>query len=205
MLAIIVVVGLIFISGIIALLANSGKTSSEPQTVNVNPDKIIIFDTETTGTDSSKDEILELAIMNGSGDVLFNERIKPLHRKRWPNAEAVHGISPKDVQDCKTFAEYQNQIQSIFDEADVIVGYNVEFDKKFVSAAGIHFNEKYTSDVMKEFADERKIWDDVHGHNKWFKLEEAAKFYNYTFEAHHALDDAKATLYIFNKLQGLEN
>ena len=205
MLVALVVIGLIFISVLIALFAKAGEASTESKTVTANTDKIIIFDTETTGIDPSKDEILELAIMNAFGDVLFNERIKPQNRKRWPNAEAVHGISPKDVQDCKTFAEYKNQIQGIFDNAEAIVGYNIDFDKKFISAAGIHFNSRYTVDIMKQFADKRKIWDDRHGHNKWFKLEEAAKFYNYTFEAHHALDDTKATLFIFNKLNGLED
>lgn len=39
----------------------------------------------------------------------------------------------------------------------------------------------------------------------WFKLEEAAKYYNYQFEPHGALEDCKATLFVLKKLQGIED
>ena len=58
---------------------------------------------------------------------------------------------------------------------------------------------------MKRFADSRGIYDEKHGHNKWFKLEEAAKYYNYQFEPHGALEDCKATLFVLKKLQDIED
>lgn len=197
----------VFLSVIVALILIIYflKKSSKTKNLNVDLDKIIIFDTETTGLNPSNDEILELSIINASGTILFNERIKPINRKRWPNAESIHGISPDDVENCKTIDAYREKIQNIFDNADVLVGYNIEFDKNFISSAGIKLSSKYTVDVMKDFADNRKIWDAKHNHNKWFKLEEAAKFYGYTFNAHHALDDTKATLFVFKKLNNLNN
>ena len=43
--------------------------------------------------------------------------------------------------------------------------------------------------------------------NKVYKMseEEAAKYYNYQFEPHGALEDCKATLFVLKKLQGIED
>ena len=48
--------------------------------------EIIVFDTETTGL-SYKDQILSLSIVNGCGDVLFDELIRPKWKKRWQNSK----------------------------------------------------------------------------------------------------------------------
>lgn len=112
---------------------------------------------------------------------------------------------PDDVKDCKPLAEYLPQLQEIFDKPRLIAGYNVGFDLKFIHAAGIKTHAEYIKDIMKDFADERGIYDDEHGHNKWFKLEEAASYYNYEFKPHGALEDCKATLFVFKKLQGIED
>lgn len=186
--------------------ARKNKTAPAPDnTVNVNLSDILIFDTETTGIFPKSEEILELAIVNGCGDILFNERFKPAHKKSWPKAQEINGISPDDVKDCKTLAEYLPQLQEIFDKPKIIAGYNVGFDLKFIHAAGIKTHAEHIVDVMKDFSDERGIYDDEHGHNKWFKLEEAASYYNYEFKPHGALEDCKATLFIFKKLQGIED
>lgn len=66
-------------------------------------------------------------------------------------------------------------------------------------------NRKIKKAKKEEEADSRGIYDEKHGHNKWFKLEEAAKYYNYQFEPHGALEDCKATLFVLKKLQGIEN
>ena len=180
------------------------KKAKKEEEVFADLDEILIFDTETTGIFPDSEEILELAIVNGCGDILFNERFKTAHKKSWPKAQEINGISPEDVKDCKTLAEYLPQLQEIFDKPKIIAGYNVGFDLKFIHAAGIKTNAPGIIDVMKRFADSRGIYDEKHGHNKWFKLEEAAKYYNYQFEPHGALEDCKATLFVLKKLQGIE-
>jgi len=176
------------------------KTQSQ---VDAELDEVLIFDTETTGIFPESEEILELAVINGLGEVLFNERFKPVDKKRWPKSEAIHGISPADVKDCKPITDYLPQLQEIFDKPKIIAGYNVSFDLKFIHAAGIKTHAPAIIDVMKQFADVRGIYDEKHGHNKWFKLEEAAKYYNYEFEPHGALEDTKATLFVLKKIQNV--
>lgn len=181
------------------------KAKKEEEGVSADLDEILIFDTETTGIFPDSEEILELAAINGLGEVLFHERFKPEKKKSWPKAQAIHGIKPADVKDCKPISDYLPQLQEIFSKPKIICGYNVSFDLKFIHAAGIKTNAPGIIDVMKRFADSRGIYDEKHGHNKWFKLEEAAKHYNYQFEPHGALEDCKATLFVLKKLQGIED
>ena len=36
---------------------------------------------------------------------------------------------------------------------------------------------------------------------KWQKLSKAAAYYGYKFKAHDSLEDVRATLYVYNKMQ----
>ncbi len=91
--------------------------------------RIVIFDCETTGTDRQTDQVIELCIQRGLGDGAPSQtwRIKPaapIH----PGAQAVHGITPADLEGCPPFAEVAGDIAAVFAETDVIVGYNIAFD-----------------------------------------------------------------------------
>ena len=170
--------------------------------LNTSPEKIIVFDTETTGLNPyGNDEILQLAIINGNGEELFSSYIKPDLRKTWAKAAEVNGITPRMVKDSPHFEEVEEKVQEIFDSADVIVGYNVEFDIRFIEASGIKINKKAKIfDVMREYAVVRGIKNDYYGDYKFCKLEQCARAYKYKFDAHNALEDAKATLHCYKSL-----
>lgn len=164
---------------------------------------VIFFDTETTGTDmSGKDEILSLAIVDKEGNILFNELIKPSARQRWPKAQEINGITPAMVKDKKKIGEYQEQIQRIFDAADLVVGYNTEFDLSFIRNAGIQYAGR-VADVMLDYAEINGEWDDKHAAYRWKKLNQCAAHYGYDWgqtAAHDALADTLATRYCFYKI-----
>ena len=164
-------------------------------------EKIICVDTETTGFDFNEDEVIQLSIINGNGDILFNEYFKPKNKAQWPEAAAVNGIYPEMVAEKRTIAEYIPQINRIFSEADLIVGYNHEFfDMKFLKNAGITVPETIGSfDVMKEFAREYGEWDSKKGRYKWKKLCFCASYYGYSGSGnfHDSLEDVRATLYSY--------
>lgn len=84
----------------------------------------IIFDTETTDLDG---EIIELAIINMAGEVLYNGRFKPIDPIS-PGAYKVHGISAEMLADCPSWAEEWGKIRPYFEAADLVLSYNVGFD-----------------------------------------------------------------------------
>lgn len=157
-------------------------------------ENIVVIDTETTGLDAEKDEVLSLAIVDIDGNVLFDHLIKPQHHKRWPNAEKINGISWQDVKDEKTLEEYADELAPYFRDENLIVGYNVWFDIEMLRTSGLHCSAGNTFDVMKEYA------NTYSSNGRYIKLSSAADRYKYKFKAHGAAEDAKATAYVFNCL-----
>lgn len=170
--------------------------------LNVAPEKTIIFDTETTGLNPyGNDEILQIAIINGNGEEVFNSYIKPDMRKTWTKAAEVNGITPRMVKDAPHFADVEETIQEIFNNAELIVGYNIEFDLRFINASGIKVKRNTKIfDVMREYAVAKGVVNGYYGDYKWSKLEQCARDYKYKFNAHDALEDSKATLHCFKSL-----
>lgn len=160
----------------------------------IDPKKVIVLDTETTGTDTYKDEVLSLTIMDLDGTVLFDELINPVKRQRWPKAEEVNGITPAMVKGKKHLTDYESVICGIWNNADLIVGYNVGFDTQFLYASGLPLKHVEEFDVMTEFAPIHGVWNEYHQDYQWAKLFQCAEHYGITdFEAHTSLGDTEAT------------
>lgn len=86
---------------------------------------IIFFDLETTGTDISKDRIVEICYIKVYPDgreVEFTKRINPgFHIPE--AASAVHGIYDEDVKDAPLFKDVAREIANEFEGCD-IAGFN---------------------------------------------------------------------------------
>ena len=95
--------------------------------------KTLTFDTETTGIDTSEDRIIELCLMGNDFDAR-TMRFKP-NIPISPEAEAVHGISMKDLEDCPRFIDVAHEIYPYFEQAEVLIGYNLGFDIAMVGEA----------------------------------------------------------------------
>lgn len=157
----------------------------------------ICLDTETTGLKAGNDEVLSLAIVNQDGVELFNHLIKPSKRKRWPEAAKVHGITWGDVKDEKELWEYEKELMAIFGRAKLLVCYNADFDLKMLKASGAKLPILPTIDLMHQYASAYGEWMEWKNDYKWAKLQEVAGRYGYGFEAHDALNDARATAYCY--------
>ena len=170
-----------------------------------NGKRTIILDTETTGLDSYIDEILQLSIIDEQGNVLFNERFKPIIATEWKAAERVNGISPQMVADCEDIYHYFGEIQQILYDADTIIGYNTDFDLSFLQSCDFRLYEDIeTIDVMKMFAPIYGEWSEYNQDYKWQKLTTCAAYYNYNWgidAAHDSLADCRATLHCWNCIQ----
>ena len=164
---------------------------------SLDKSKILVFDTETTGLEPTVDEIIQITILDGYGTALFNSYIRPKHHRSWKVAEAVNHINYQMVKDKPFFSDVRAEIQSLFNNASLVVGYNVNFDINFVQAAGIVVSGQIF-DVMTAFASYRA------GVDKTFyrkcKLKECADYFGHYYNPHNSTEDARATLACFDSL-----
>ena len=172
------------------------------QIKSLDPKRVIVLDTETTGLHPDGDEILSLTIIELEGTVIFEELVKPERRKRWPKSEEVHGITPAMVRDKQPLSAYREQLEGLWKRIDLVVGYNIEFDSDFLYSSSLNLSPYVEEfDVMKEFA---PVWgklDSYHNDFRWAKLIDCAKYYGIGgFEAHSSLGDTGATRQCFLKL-----
>lgn len=159
--------------------------------------RVVTLDTETTGFYNS-DELLQLSIVGPKGDTRFNSYLKPHKRKTWAQAMAVNHITPEMVSNAPYPEDVREQVQKILDEADFIIGFNVNFDvRKLRNCMGLNIPDEKVVDVMKIFKkDEPNL--------PHYKLENAVELYateqikqRYYSGAHDSLTDTVATMHIF--------
>lgn len=166
--------------------------------------KIIVLDTETTGLQPDTDELLQLSIIDATGEVLYDSYFKPANADSWKEAEAVNHISPEMVKNAPPIETQIETINRIIHDADMIIGYNVGFDLSFLAYAAITVPDTRIVDVMKIFAPIYGEQDEKHGGFRWKSLVTAAEYYNFNwskYPAHNSLGDCFATLYVFDRLR----
>ena len=154
---------------------------------------IIFFDLETTGTDISKDRIVEICYIKVSPDgkeVEYTKRINPgMHIPE--GASAVHGIYDEDVKDCPMFKDVAREIANEFEGCDV-AGFNSNrFDLPLLA------EEFLRAQVDIDLSRMRAIDVQVLYHRREPRtLSAAYKFYcdKNLENAHSALADTEATL-----------
>ncbi|MEY3013710.1 MAG: hypothetical protein RIT45_2445 [Pseudomonadota bacterium] len=96
---------------------------------------VYTFDTETTGTDPARDQIIELCIQRGFGETAESRTWRFLPDVPIaPDAERVHGISMADLQGEPRFVERVDEVRGMLEQAKVLVGYNLRFDLDMVQS-----------------------------------------------------------------------
>ena len=169
---------------------------------------ILVLDTETTGLFPHKgDEILQFSAVDGNGNELLNSYVRPEHRKKWTEAQKKNGITYETVKDAPRFSELKDKIQSLIDNADLIVSYNGKFDMDFLQTYGIKVDPEIPHiDINKKFREiPRELPMD--GSKLRYQLIDAAKHFGISFNPHNSLEDAQTTLKVAKILYGqnLEN
>lgn len=163
----------------------------------------LFLDTETTGL-GSRAEVVQLAIIDVDGAVLFNELIRPFG-KMDVKAQQVHGITTNQLKDKPTIDEYADVILDHISRGPV-VAYNADFDSRLLRQslwiAGLDgkrlLREVRFVDLMRPYA---TFWGGRNG--RWQKLESACVQQGVALsEAHTALADAQATRSLLMRLAG---
>lgn len=169
-----------------------------------DPGGVFVIDTETTGLDACEDDVLELSIINGAGRTVYTGRFDSW-RDDWPEAERIHGIAPEDVRGLPKLEDESRAITGLLRRARVIVGYNVDFDVRFLVHAGVRFPKVPQCDVMERFARVYGEWadwiDDGRGGWKWQTLAAAGSHYGLDVRgAHASLVDCRITLEVLKRI-----
>lgn len=169
----------------------------------IDPIDLIVIDTETTGLSPACDEILQVSIIDGIGNVLYDGYIKPV-AETWGEAERVNGITYDMVANAPSAESEMLKIAAFIKAARVIVGYNTKFDLDFLREYGCQFNSAaIIRDVMSDFAPIYGEWSDSYGSYKYKSLSVCADYYGYDWgdeAAHNSLADCRATLYCYNQM-----
>lgn len=169
-----------------------------------NPSRMIVLDLETTGLSNYRDDVLQVSVIDGDGNVLINSYVKPYYNTLWEQAQRINNISPDMVADAPELHELVPKLKGIFESCDTIIGYNTLFDLSFLGF--LDFSERPIIDVMDDFAPIYGEWSDYHGDYKWQKLVTCAQYYGFDWNsiqenAHDSLGDCYATLYCYNKMK----
>ena len=122
---------------------------------------IIIFDVETTGVDRADDQVIELAVQfgfpgDGDGPHRTVWRFKPT--KPVGASAATHGITDAMLIDAQPFRVYAQRIGEIIDEAEILIGYNIQFDIDMLMAEFARARCAFPSLAGKVVIDALRLW-----------------------------------------------
>ncbi len=164
---------------------------------------LLAIDTETTGRDPTSDRVVEVAIIHFDQGLVSGRFRWLVHPDRSIPQEAsrVHGWTDEAVQGCPFFAAVAEEIVAAL-MGRIPVAYNAEFDRAF---------------LRQEFARVSGVWEplppglrehvdwidpltwarELQQHEKSRALGEVCARLGITIgHAHHATDDAEATLHV---------
>lgn len=135
----------------------------------------VYLDTETTGLERD-DEIIEIAIIDDEGQILFESLVKP--RKRIPaDATRVHHITNTHVENASAWPIVWTKAKEVL-QGKLIVMYNDDFDLRMMKQSYLQYNLRWnekldTFDLLKLYAQFRGEWDYKHGHYRYHSLANA--------------------------------
>lgn len=167
--------------------------------------KHVVVDVETTGTDPSVHEILEIAIVAMDGSVLFHSKISPQQiETASPRALEINAFDPVLWEGAPRWQAVAPKICQVL-EGKQLVGHNVHFDKGFIFGMFSRYGLP-VPDVMYQFVDTSTlifehltpIWTDP-PHDR-LGLATVMKVFWPELDCHRALGDAEGTRRLALKL-----
>lgn len=167
----------------------------------MNIQDFVICDTETTGFDAEKDQIVDVALVGfneqGALELLYESLIKPTIPIP-VTASAVHHITDADVQDARLPLIVGIDVKNLLN-GKTLVAHNAEFDRKFMLQLGIT-NPPW--DWLCTWRLANHLWPDAPG----YKNQELRYWRGYAnvdlkgMSPHRAAPDALVTAYLFRDL-----
>ena len=172
---------------------------------------ITVMDTETTGLDRKKHEIIEIAlisyVVSEDGDRYvvkkFNSKVKPRHiETASARALEINHYNKEDWKDALDISEILPEIQEMIIRSDVMIGQNLIFDLRRLHDAYVwnHFD----APEYPPYVDTKAMADSLKEKNRLKKsgMDYLCEHYKVEFEgkAHSALADCERTMLVWDKL-----
>lgn len=148
----------------------------------------VLLDTETTGLNPEA-QIVQLAIIDMAGNVLFDSLLRPTHVIPH-DAIAIHGITNRKVEDAPILPDVVERIKLLLTDVPVII-YNARFDirllEQSLKAFAMPTDWLSTLDVHCAMRRYSLFMDS----SKWLKLDSSN---------HTAVGDCRATLELLRRM-----
>ncbi|NRA66400.1 MAG: 3'-5' exonuclease [Pseudobacteriovorax sp.] len=162
-----------------------------PSDITVAKAKLVVFDFETTGLDSTKDRIIEigaLAVEDGKAVGEFSTLIKP-DILLPETAAKITGITEAMLADKPSIEDKWGEFLA-FIEGSILVAHNAEFDMAFLRRASARLGYQVHWPCFCTLKLARQLLPDLESKN----LDSLAQHYGLTFEARHrSIGDCKVT------------
>ena len=111
----------------------------------------IAFAVRTTSYEAESAEVVELAIVDFSGKVLFNQKVKPQNTETWDVGEASGNIGPADVEDAPELFQFEEEIDGIFKNAETVVASHLAFAQETIEQSWVSLPDFKGTDLVELF------------------------------------------------------
>ena len=172
---------------------------------NVLDSDTLILDTETTGLNGT-DEVIQLAIVDLRGTVLFESLFKPTQAVS-TRAARIHGIETNNLINAPDFNVRYKTIYDILED-HYVIAYNRAFDQRLLDQTCKRYRLPEFDVVswgcaMQVFSQFYGDWSKYHGSYKWQSLGEAAGYFGVIVQdSHEAAADCLTTLGVIRGMAG---
>jgi len=153
----------------------------------------VILDTETTDMSRSA-EIVQIAVIDPTGDVLMNTLVKPIGAIS-EEASEVHGITENMVKDAPSFSEIYKPLCETL-RGKLVITYNADFDRRVIRQCCQRHGLEMVfvldwSCAMEQYAEYCGEWSRKYRSFRWQPLPGGD---------HTALGDCRATLNLIHMM-----
>jgi len=172
---------------------------------------VTAIDTETTGLDFTKHEIVQLGIIEYSlldnGDMVCIQKheykIKPSNIfSASQEALKINGYNPNDWSSSGNFIICFEVLNRIFNTSDTLIGQNLIFDLRFISKQYWKYGFKFPK--IPKYIDTKYMGQQLvnEGKLKSCSMDNMCKHFNIKFSgrAHTALTDCERTVTVWEQL-----